>query len=74
MAKSNNNSISIDKHLIKQKYNNVKELICGQKYLKAIPAIRHILAYCEYSEAQKNLYLWLALSLMKTGKPRQALE
>ena len=43
MIKTNHHSVSIDQHLLKEKYNLIKDLFESQQYEKIIPLIKHII-------------------------------
>ncbi len=66
--KTNHHSVSIDHHLLKEKYNLIQELFENQQFEKVAPLARHIIPHFEYSNAQKNLYFWLATSLNRLHK------
>ena len=73
-AKTHHYSVSIDQHLLKEKYAAAKELFEVGKYERLVPVARHIVRHFEYSNAQKNLYYWLAVSLMHLHKYEEAVE
>ena len=68
MSKSNHHSVSLDLHLLNEKYNTIKEMFEAEKYDKVIPMIKHVILQFEYSNAQKNLYYWLTIALMQNHK------
>ena len=74
IVKTNHHSVSIDHHLLKEKYNLITEYFETEKYEKVIPLIRHILFHFEYSNSQKNLYYWLAVSLSHLQRHQEAME
>lgn len=73
-AKTHHYSVSIDQHLLKEKYAAAKELFETGKYDRLVPVVRHIIRHFEYSNAQKNLYYWLGVSLMHQRKYEEAVE
>jgi TolA-binding protein len=73
-AKTHHHSVSIDQHLLKEKYGAAKELFEGGQYDRLVPVARHIIRHFEYSNAQKNLYYWLGASLMHQHKYEEAVE
>jgi Tfp pilus assembly protein PilF len=73
-VKTHHYSVSLDQHLLKEKYAAAKELFDAAKYDRLVPVARNIIRHFEYSNAQKNLYYWLAVSLMHQHKYEEAVE
>lgn len=45
IAKSTNNSVSMDKHMIKQKYDQIKEMFEAENYEKVVFNSKHIMLH-----------------------------
>lgn len=73
-ARSRHHSVSMDQHLLKEKYAAAKDLFETGKYERLVPVARHIMKHFDYSNAQKNLYYWLAVALLQLRKYEEAVE
>ena len=74
MAKSHHHSLSIDHHLLGQRYTHCRELFHGEKWDQLIVVARQIVGRLEEGPEQKNVYYWLAVGLTHRGRIEQAIE